>query len=45
MYLLLWWRTKFTGLAGSLSSTHGKSLHKFIVALPLVGLNLTDKLV
>lgn len=45
VYLLLWWGAKFTGLAGSLGCTHGEGQHKFIVALPLVGLYLADKLV
>ena len=45
LYLLLWWGAKLAGLAGCLSCTHGEGQHKFIVALPLVGLYLADKLV
>lgn len=44
-YLLLWWRAKLASFTRSLSRTHGKGKHEFIVALLLVGLDLADKLV
>lgn len=45
LYLLLRGRAKLAGFARSLGCAHGEGEHEFVVALLLVGLDLTDKLV
>lgn len=45
LYLLLRGRAKLAGFARSLGGAHGEGEHEFVVALLLVGLDLTDKLV
>lgn len=45
LYLFLWWGTELSGLASRLCCRHGEGQHKFVITLPLIGLNLSDELI